>query len=277
MIIIITDLIQRVSIKYLKSVTSLVILFSLFLNSMASFAQTKYIAHRGASYIAPENTLASVNLAWQLDSDGVECDVMLTRDEKIVVIHDSNAKRLLGLDLEISQTNYRDLKDAPVKLKSTNLQKYSGETVPQLKDLLKTIPENRLLVIEIKCGQEIIPHLQKSIKKYWKKGNIAFIAFDYETIIQTKKSFPEIPCYFLSSNLGDLNSRFDDISKSNLDGVDLNHQIIDTNLTNRFNSVNKEVWCWTVNAPEDAKRMEACGVRFITTDRPQWLRSKMNQ
>ena len=69
-----------------------------------------------------------------------------------------------------AQTNYRDLKDIPVKLKSSNLKEYSDEKVPLLKDLLRTIPENRLLVIEIKCGQEIIPHLQKSINKYWKTG-----------------------------------------------------------------------------------------------------------
>ncbi|MBK8503139.1 MAG: hypothetical protein IPL46_13530 [Saprospiraceae bacterium] len=245
--------------------------------TMTAHAQLQYIAHRGASYLAPENTMASVTLAWQLESDGVECDVMLTKDEKIVVIHDSNAKRLLGLDLDISQTNYRDLKDTPVKLKTSNLKKYSSETVPLLKGLLRTVPDNRLLVIEIKCGQEIIPHLQKSINKYWKTGSIAFIAFNYETIVETKKTFPKIPCYFLSSNLDDLNSRFDDISKSDLDGVDLNHQIIDTDLVRRFTAIDKEVWCWTVNTPEDAKRMEACGVRCITTDRPQWLKKEMMQ
>jgi glycerophosphoryl diester phosphodiesterase len=235
----------------------------------------QYIAHRGASYLAPENTLAAVNLAWQLESDGVECDIMLTKDEKIVVIHDSNAKRLLGLDLEVSETSYRDLKETPVKLKTSNLPEYADEKVPLLKDLLQTIPDKRLLVIEIKCGQEILPHLQKSIKKHWKTGNIAFIAFNYETIIQTKEIFPEIPCYFLSSNLDDINRRFDDISKSKLDGVNLNHQIIDMDLMNRFTAINKQVWCWTVNNEEDAKRMEAVGVRCITTDRPGWLRKKM--
>ena len=261
--------------KSSKSAFYLIIAFIFLLNTMTSFAQLQYIAHRGASYLAPENTLASVNLAWQLESDGVECDIMLSKDEKILVIHDSNAKRLLGLDLEISQTNYRDLTGTAVKLKANNLQKYSGEKVPLLKDLLKTVPENRLLVIEIKCGPEIILHLQKLISKYWKTGHIAFIAFDYETIIQTKTAFPTIPCYFLSSNLDDLNKRFDDISKSNLNGVNLNHKIIDIDLVKRFASADKEVWCWTVNTPEDAKRMEMCGVHFITTDRPAWLKAEM--
>ena len=86
----------------MKPVSSFVIFFSLLLSTMTAFSQMQYIAHRGASYLAPENTMASVNLAWQLESDGVECDIMLTRDKKIAVIHDSNAKRLLGLDVAIS-------------------------------------------------------------------------------------------------------------------------------------------------------------------------------
>src|SRR5437867_1076887 len=46
------------------------------------------IAHRGASHDAPENTLASARLAWEQGADGLECDVHLTRDGQLVVIHD---------------------------------------------------------------------------------------------------------------------------------------------------------------------------------------------
>ncbi|MCH9029392.1 MAG: glycerophosphodiester phosphodiesterase, partial [Bacteroidetes bacterium] len=51
------------------------------------------IAHRGESYDAPENTFASINLAWKRDADGVEIDVKLTKDEKIVLIHDKTTLR----------------------------------------------------------------------------------------------------------------------------------------------------------------------------------------
>lgn len=240
-------------------------------------AQLSYIAHRGASHLAPENTLASIQLAWDLNSDGAECDIMLSKDNKIVVFHDQTGQRLLDKDLKISETPYAEIKNIPIKLKETNLKKYEGSTIPQLKDLLKTVPEGRLLVIEIKCGKEIIPFLEKTIKKYWKSGNIAFIAFDYETIIETKKIFPDFPCYYLSSNAEELNNRFDEIARSNLEGVNLNHKIIDKTLVNRFHAVHKEVWCWTVNLPEDALRMQECGVKYITTDRPAWLKKELEK
>src|SRR5256886_17013132 len=51
------------------------------------------IAHRGASHDAPENTLAAIRLAWQQQADAVEVDVQLSKDGKLVVIHDDNTKR----------------------------------------------------------------------------------------------------------------------------------------------------------------------------------------
>jgi glycerophosphoryl diester phosphodiesterase len=242
---------------------------------MTSFAQISYIGHRGASYLAPENTEASITLAWELQSAGAECDVMLTKDHKVIVFHDSNGKRLLGKDWVIRETNYKDLKHLPIKLKPTHQAQYKNSTIPLLKDLLKKLPKDQLLVIEIKDEIEIIPYLKKIIDKYWQQGKIAFIAFDYETIIRTKAIYPEVPCYYLSSTLKDIEARFEDISHSDLDGVDLNHKIITSNLVDRFKSVNKEVWCWTVNTVEDAIAMRKAGITYITTDRPAWLRSQL--
>ena len=58
----------------------------------------KIIAHRGASREAPENTLASVHLAWQQGADAVEVDVHQSRDGHIVVIHDAHTRRTAGLN-----------------------------------------------------------------------------------------------------------------------------------------------------------------------------------
>jgi glycerophosphoryl diester phosphodiesterase len=54
------------------------------------------VAHRGASYDAPENTLAAFKLAWQQQSDGIEGDFYLTADRQIVCIHDADTKRTAG-------------------------------------------------------------------------------------------------------------------------------------------------------------------------------------
>ena len=83
---------------------------------------TEIIAHRGASYIAPENTLASVKLAWKLNADAVEIDVNLTQDKRIVAIHDPTTKRTTSANLVFNKTSSEELRklDAGI-LKSKNL------------------------------------------------------------------------------------------------------------------------------------------------------------
>ncbi|NND05813.1 MAG: hypothetical protein HKN87_05495 [Saprospiraceae bacterium] len=242
---------------------------------MTSCLQPHFIAHRGASYLAPENSKASMNLAWELKAAGAECDVMLTRDHQVILFHDKDGKRLLDRDLVISETDYDDVKKLPLKLKDGNLAKYQGATIPLLKDILVDLPKNQLLVIEIKDKIEILPHLKKVVDTHWKQGSIAFIAFDYNTILEIKKLYPKVPCYYLSSTIEDIEKRFEGIKTSDLDGVDLNFNIIDAKLVKRFRDVNKEVWCWTVNTPEDASKMLELGVSYITTDRPKWLTTQL--
>ncbi|MCB0685580.1 MAG: hypothetical protein KDC53_03615 [Saprospiraceae bacterium] len=251
------------------------VIVNVLMMNITGFSQIEYVAHRGASYLAPENTVASTKLAWELGADGAECDIMLSKDKQIVVFHDGKMERLLGISGSIAETDYRDIKELTIKLKDSNLSKYEGQHVPLLKDLLATIPESRTLVIEIKCGVEIMPYLKKEIKKYWKKGQIAFIAFDYATIVEAKKTFKDIPCYYLSSNLEDLEARFTDISQGDLDGVDLNHKIINKELVDKFAEKGKKVWCWTVNDPAVAQKMISAGVGSITTDRPAWLKDQI--
>lgn len=244
---------------------------------MTACAQPHFIAHRGASHLAPENTKASIDLAWELNAAGAECDVMLTKDKQIILFHDKDGMRLLGRDLVIKETNYADLKSLPIQLKASNLEKYEGTTIPLLKDVLSDLPANQLLVIEIKDDIQIIPHLKEVVDTHWKQGNIAFIAFDYETILEAKKNYPKVPCYYLSSTIQDIDKRFSDIKASDLDGVDLNFKIIDEPLVRRFSQIKKEVWCWTVNSAEDAKRMLELRVQYITTDRPAWLASQIKE
>ena len=234
-----------------------------------------YVGHRGASYLAPENTLASMKLAWELGADGAECDVMLTSDQKVVLFHDKNAKKLTGENFTIKETGWDELKSLELIPRETNLPEFSHETIPLLEDVLSVIPADRMLVIELKTGPEILPHLQKVIAQHWKSGNISFIAFDFEAIKQAKVLYPEVPCYYLSSFRSDLNKHFDAVVESGLDGVDLQHRIIDQELVERCRASGLDVWCWTVNDPDNALKMKELGVSAVTTDRPAWLKTNL--
>src|SRR5215218_7394628 len=72
------------------------------------------VGHRGASFDAPENTLASVKLAWEQKADAAEFDVFLSKDGKIVVIHDANTKRVAGVDKPVVQQTLEELRTLDV-------------------------------------------------------------------------------------------------------------------------------------------------------------------
>ncbi len=234
-----------------------------------------YVGHRGASYLAPENTLASIKLAWELGADAAECDVMLTSDHEVVLFHDKNTKKLTGENHKVSETSWEVLSKLEVLLRESNLKEYQGETIPRLAEVLETIPEDRMLVIEIKTGPEILPYLQEVLAENWKSGKISIIAFDFETIRKAKTLFPDVPCYYLSSFRADVIKRFNTIMDSQLDGVDLRHPVIDRDLMDRCDKAGLDVWCWTVNDPDTARKMKSLGVTAVTTDRPKWLKEQL--
>lgn len=238
--------------------------------------QFHYVGHRGASYLAPENTVASITLAWELGAEGAECDVMLTADHKVVLFHDKNTKKLTGANYTIKDATWEELKSLVVIPRETNYPEFTHETIPLLKEVLPSIPDDRMLVIEIKTGPEILPYLQEVITQHWKSGKISFIAFDFETIKQTKLLYPEVPCYYLSSFKSDFNKHFDAVVESRLDGVDLRHTMIDQELVERCSASGLDVWCWTVNDPVIALQMKEAGVTAVTTDRPKWLKNSLS-
>lgn len=240
-------------------------------------AQPEFIAHRGASYLAPENTVASANMAWELGADAVEVDVYLARDNRVMVIHDPTTKRTCS-----GKKNFT-IKDTPsVVLRDLDAgawkdQKFRGEKIPFLSEIIETIPEGKTLVVEIKCGSEILLHLQRVIESRGKKDQIVFICFDWDTILATKAEFPENKCYWLIGNKRGLKRKIEEAANVGLDGINLNYSIIDKEVMEQANSYNLEVLTWTVDDPEEAKHLSELGVKGITTNRPQWLKNQMEQ
>ncbi|SHF95932.1 glycerophosphoryl diester phosphodiesterase [Mariniphaga anaerophila] len=243
--------------------------------SAGLFAQQTFIAHRGASYLAPENTVASANLAWELNADAVEIDVYLTKDNRVMVMHDKSTKRTSG-----GKTDFV-MKDTPSSvLRGTEVgswkgEKYAGEKIPFISEVIETVPKGKDLVVEIKCGSEVLPFLKKEIEKSGKLEQMIFICFGWETILDTKKEFPNNACYWLSSTKQGLREKMKDAAHAGLEGVNLSYRIIDEEVMQMAKEFNLEVLTWTVDDPEVAKRLTSLGVTAITTNRPQWLKKEM--
>lgn len=255
----------------MRTISTLALLF-LGLNLLA---QNTYIAHRGASYLAPENTVAAANLAWELGADAVEVDVHLSTDNRAMVIHDKNTKRTCKnkTSHEIAKTPSTLLRDLDAGIWKG--EEFKGEKIPYLIEIINTIPDGKTLVVEIKCGQEIIPALSRCMEKSGKQKQIVFICFDWKTILATQEAFPENKCYWLSSSKSNLKKRMEEASEVGLAGVNLNYSIIDEEVVALAKENNLEVLSWTVDNPYEAKRLTEIGVTGITTNRPKWLKEEV--
>tara|TARA_B100000745_G_C19782764_1_gene256469 strand:- start:6 stop:407 length:402 start_codon:yes stop_codon:yes gene_type:complete len=106
---------------------------------MATAGDVEIIAHRGASHDAPENTLESVKLGWAQGADAVEVDVYLSKDGHIVVHHDSDTKKLAGVDRKVVDQTLAELRQLDVG--AWKGPKWKGVRIPELDDVLATIPE----------------------------------------------------------------------------------------------------------------------------------------
>jgi glycerophosphoryl diester phosphodiesterase len=250
-----------------------ILILLIMLPGIFASGQVKIIAHRGASYLAPENTVAASRLAWELGADAVECDIYLTSDKKIIACHDETTKRTTGEDYRISETDSKTLR----KLDAGSFKdvKYSGEKLPFLKELIKTVPAGKELVIEIKCKSEVLPYLKKEIDRFRKNRNFTFISFDFQTISDTKELFPEYPCYWLCSNASLLEANIGKAIPANLEGISLGFAIINESVMKKAESLQLEVFSWTVDNPVEAKRLITLGVKGITTNRPGWLNEQV--
>jgi glycerophosphoryl diester phosphodiesterase len=240
------------------------------------------IAHRGESYDAPENTLASINLAWKRDADAVEIDVQLTKDEKIVLIHDKTTLRTGGKYKRIASNNYDELLKIDVgKFKDT---KWKDEKIPLLDNVIVTIPKNKILFVEIKSDKRIIKPLQNLFEqKNINPAQIKFIGFNLSTMKLLKETFSEIGAYWIveGKNYKSKDNLKETISKcksARLDGLDVQaRKYLNEDVINSVKNSGLRIYTWTVDHPERAKQMYLEGIDGITTNRAGWLKNKLKE
>lgn len=247
----------------------------LLLTGMNLFAQNTFIAKGGASYLAPENTLAAVNLAWEQGADVITVDVQLSKDNRVMVIRDKDTKRTCSekKNLEIAKTPSVLLRDLDAGIWKGD--EFKGEKIPYLSEIIKTIPEGKSLMIEIKCGKDAIPPLQRSIEKSTKQEQITFSCSGWQTIVAVHEAFPNNKCYWLSSLKPGLKKKLAQLEKEGITGASLKPSIIDEEVMALAKEHKLEVLTWTVDEVTKAKRLSDIDVNGITTNRPKWLKEEL--
>jgi glycerophosphoryl diester phosphodiesterase len=243
------------------------------LKNVIGVPAVEIIGHRGASHLAPENSIASAKLAWEKGADAVEIDIHLSKDNRIIVMHDANTRRTTGENHQISDTESEILKKLDIG--TFKDEKYKGEKIPFIEDIIHSMPAGKELVVEIKCKSEVLPYLKEEIDKHGKDKKFVFICFDFQTISDTKKTFPDNPCYWLCGNKDVLSEKIEQVPESGVDGLSLSYKIIDKKVAAKTKELGLELFTWTVDDQVEAKRLISLGVKGITTNRPGWLRRQI--
>jgi glycerophosphoryl diester phosphodiesterase len=245
------------------------------------------VAHRGASFDAPENTCASSRLAWKLDADAIEADFHLTSDQEIVCIHDPDTERVSGTNLPVAQSTLAELQALDVG--SWKDKRFAGERMPSLRELLATIPNDKRIYIEIKCGPEIVPFLQRVLSESsLLPRQTIIISFNKDVLRAAKQLMPEHKAYWLTDfrrakDTGSWSPTIEEIistAKSlKVDGVDVagNREVVDADFIARCRQAGLSVHVWTIDDPELAAHFQQLGVDSITTNQPANLHERLSQ
>lgn len=208
--------------------------------------KNKLIAHRGLhDKDKPENSMGAFKKALEKDI-AIEFDVHLLKDNKIVVFHDDNLKRMTGIDKKINELSYDEIKD--IKLAN------SDEKIPLFEDVLKLVNGKVLLDIELKYDHEkykLEDALIEILKDY--TGKIVLKSFDYKTVKYLKKK-TSYKVGLLIKNLEGKNiNKFDRyLLKSNLflkyikpDFIACDYRILDYKNIKSFRTRNP-IFTWTI-------------------------------
>lgn len=243
------------------------------------------VAHRGASYAAPENTLAAFRLAWEQGADAIEGDFYLTADGQIVCIHDRTTKRVAPHQPErtVAKATLQQLQQLDVGRWKDS--KFTGERIPTLKDVLATVPEGKRIFVEIKSGLEIVPALEQQLTASpLDKEQIVIIAFNKAVVEACRRTMPQYKCNWLTGYkrkdkeaawkpaTQDVVTSLRRTGASGL-GTQANQDVIDRSFVDAVRGAGCEFHVWTVNDVESARRFASLGVDSITTDRPALIRT----
>ena len=245
------------------------------------------IAHRGASYDAPENTIAAYKLAIEQGADGFEGDFWVTANGQILDLHDKDTKRVGGKKLAVTSAPFKQLRALDVG--TWKAPKWHAERIPTLEEVFDVVPAGKKFFIELKSGPEIAGPLAKAIAaSRVPPDQMVIISFHADAIAACKKEMPHIKMLWLSGMKkkkdGTPPPTVDEVvatvKRIHADGINVEAvpEYFDAKFIDQLKEKGvTEFSVWTVDDPKVAKFYADLGARAITTNRPGWLREQMKK
>lgn len=228
------------------------------------------IAHRGASGYAPENTLRAFALAIEQGAQMIELDLHLTRDQRVVVIHDPTLNHTTNRQGRVDQMTLDEIKQADAG---------QGERVPTLEETLALTQGRVRLYLEIKDSRATNETL-RIVRAQRCQAEVLLASFDVELMQRLGQEVRDIELGVILGNRS-INPRVRwrealpwlALRRINYQVLCMQVELCFAYLTRRVKAEGKRVFVWTANNERQFARLTALGVDGIVTNFPDRLRA----
>jgi glycerophosphoryl diester phosphodiesterase len=244
----------------------------LALDAIPDGAKVSIHAHRGVTTQAPENTLGAVREAIAAGADYLETDVQLSKDDVLVVAHDSDFSRLAGVAKKVWDLTYEDIRAIPL---GRGFSPDSAREFMPTFDALLAETKGRIKVnIELKYYGEHQPGLaRKVIEAVRARGmldQVVVQCLEYEPLLEVRQLAPNVPVGYLLSFNARTPSRLD------VDFLSVEQKRLNRSFILGAHHRGQQVYAWTVNTAEDIQRLCDLGVDGVITDQAALARKSVD-
>jgi glycerophosphoryl diester phosphodiesterase len=245
-------------------IAAFVIPACVFVSRLGRQEKIEVTAHRGASRVAPENTLSAVRAAIESRCEWAEIDVQETLDGVVVVLHDQDLMRLAGDPRRIAEMTYEEARKLDVGTKFD--PKFAGERLPTLKETIDLARGKIRLNIELKYYGKGDPRLAPDVARILRDEKFerdCFVAsLNYESLAEAHKEWPALRTAAIIS------ARVGDPTRLDVHLLSMNAKLVNTRLLRSAHRRGKEVHVWTIDDSRLATRLMDLGVDNLITNDP---------
>jgi glycerophosphoryl diester phosphodiesterase len=231
------------------------------------------VGHRGCAGEAPENTLASFQLALDQGCDAIELDVHLSADGQIVVCHDPTVQRTTDGTGWIYQMTVEQLKQLDAG--AWFHKRFAGERIPTLDEVLQLVPKHILINIEIKhsYNHQLEARLLALLHASGRKKQVIISSFDHKCLARLKRLEPALKIGLLYSENVVNHVKYAQLPGFPIHSLHPHHRFIEDEDVRAALQAGLRVYPYTVNEESQLRRWIGLGTTGIITDYPGKLRA----
>ncbi len=222
-------------------------------------------AHRGASHLAPENTLAAFEHAVAERADYIELDVRLTSDDVPIVFHDDDLVRMTGAAGRVSDTSFATFADL----------RAGGQPIPLLSDLIAFTTTHRVpLNIELKPLAKplvLVAACEPILRELMALTTVMVSSFDPRVLAMLHPRLPDLHLALIVDNPKALAA----LTLLPRVALHLRYDLIDEASLPSYRDVSSAIRAWTVDDAHEARRLMALDITDLITNRPGPLRAEL--